>query len=153
MPMQVDKSAINEVYRRDRNFFVLYDQLVLTKKLGFKSTAVDTLDSFEKESMAKARKGLSLGINDILEDTNDWPVEAVREFDRFLSESDAATLTELRVRKSKRYKKILKRGAIRDEMECYLVKVILDGLQEYVEKDELPLLQEMLTAYEKKSTL
>jgi hypothetical protein len=150
MPMQVDKSAIDEIYRRERKFFVIYDQLISMKKLGFRSTAVDALEALEKESMAKARKGLSLAINDLLEDSDGWPIDAIREFDRILSENDAATLTELRVRKSKRYKKILKNGAIRNELDCYLVKGILDGQQECVSTSDLPVLQQLLTEYENK---
>lgn len=138
----------NGTYERERRFFVLYDRLILTPKLGFESTAISALEIFEKESMAKARKGLSMAINDSLEDTDSWPIDAVREFDRILTENGAATLTELRVKYSKKYRKILKKGSIRSEVEYYLIKGIMDGMQEHVPDEELPLLNAMLVEYE-----
>lgn len=135
-------------YQRERKFFVLYDRLVMTPKLGFDSSAISVLEEFEKQSMAKARKGLSMAINDSLEDTMDWPLEAVQEFDRTLAAADAATLTELRMRHSKKYRKVLKNGAIKSEVEYYLIKGIVDGMQEHVPKNELPLLDAMLVEYE-----
>lgn len=149
MPMQVEK--IDERYERERKFFVLYVTLVMKPKSGSSSDPIAVLESFEKESMSKAKKGLSITINDTLETTENWPVDVVREFDRILLENGAATLTELRLKHSKKYKKILKKGTIRSEVEYYLIKEIVDGMQEHIPENELPLLDAMLIEYEKKS--
>ena len=137
-------------YQRERKFFVLYDQLIMTRRLGFASTAISVLEEFEKESMAKARKGLSLTINDALEDTAKWPLDAVREFDRILEQNGAATLSELRMKHSRKYRNVLQRGKIRSEVEYYLIKGILDGMREHVPENELSLLDAMLIEYESK---
>jgi|GEM_PF-4107490 len=137
-------------YQRERKFFVLYDQLIMTRRLGFASTAISVLEEFEKESMAKARKGLSITINDALEDTAEWPLDAVRDFDRILEQNGAATLTELRINHSRKYRSALKRGKIRSEVEYHLIKGIVDGIREHVPENELPLLDAMLIEYERK---
>ena len=137
-------------YQRERKFFVLYDQLIMARRLEFASTAISVLEEFEKESMAKARKGLSLAINDCLEDTAEWPLDAVREFDRILEQDGAATLTELRMKHSGKYRSVLKRGKIRSEVEYYLIKGIVDGMREHVPENELPLLDAILIDYERK---
>ena len=59
----------DENYQRERKFFVLYDRLVMTPMLGFESSAIAALEAFEKESIAKAKKSLSITINDMLEMT------------------------------------------------------------------------------------
>lgn len=146
MSMRVAK--VDERYERERKFFVLYVTLVMKPKPGSDSDPVAVLENFEKESMTKAKKGLSITISDTLEMTESWPLDAVREFDRILAENGAATLTELRVKHSKKYRKILKKGAIRSEVEYYLIKGIMDGMQEHVPEEELPLLDAMLVEYE-----
>ena len=140
----------NDQYEREKKFIVFYVSQIMKVEPGSKSDPVDVLESFEKESMSKAKKGLSMAINDTLEMTESWPSDAVREFDRILEENGAATLTELRMRHSKKYRKVLKRGAINSEVEYYLVKGIVDGMQEHIPKDELPLLDAMLIDYENK---
>ena len=112
----------NDQYEREKKFIVFYVSQIMKVEPGSKSDPVDVLESFEKESMSKAKKGLSMAINDTLEMTESWPSDAVREFDRILEENGAATLTELRMRHSKKYRKVLKRGAINSEVEYYLVK-------------------------------
>ena len=82
--------------------------------------------------------------------SEDWPHDVVTEFDKIFEENGAATLTELRMKHSKKYRKVLKRGAIKSEVEYYLVKGIVDGMQEHIPKDELPLLDAMLIDYENK---
>lgn len=139
----------NDTYQREKAFFEVYSRTITSRKLGFESTALRTLEEFEKESMAKARKSLTLGLNDALEDTEDWPLELVQKFDEALVSYGAATLSELRVKRSSKYKRILKRGTIKTETEYYLIKGIVDSAQEHIPADDVPVLDAMLAEYER----
>ncbi|MNL23986.1 hypothetical protein D3C87_1454040 [compost metagenome] len=83
--------------------------------------------SIEKQSMANAKKGLQMALNDIAEDTTQWSPERVAEADARFAAAGTFTLSEIRRRYSKKYLQILKRGVIRSETEYYLVKGIVDG--------------------------
>ena len=85
------------------------------------------LAGFEKKSLANAKKGLQMAINDIVEDTTDWTPEQVAAADARFTAAGTFTLSEVRRRYSKKYLQILKRGVIRSETEYYLVKGIIDG--------------------------
>jgi hypothetical protein len=73
------------------------------------------LESFEKKSMAQARKGLEITVNDMVEMTEDWRPSQVAAFDAELKSQGAMTLTEVRQRFSHKYDRILKRGRIISE--------------------------------------
>lgn len=85
------------------------------------------LENIEKTSLANAKKGLSMALNDIAEESANWTPEQVSAADaRFLA-AGTFTLSEIRRRYSKKYLQILKRGEIRSETEYYLLKGIRDG--------------------------
>src|SRR5690606_2666867 len=69
--------------------------------------------------MAKALVGLRQAITDSLEALEGLPLQTVTQLDQALRQAGIVTLTELRRRHSRKYKAILKRGHIRDEMEYY----------------------------------
>lgn len=81
----------------------------------------------EKASLANAKRGLLMAINDIVEDSSDWTPEQVAEADRRLATCNAYSLTEVRRRYSRKYLQILKRGRIRNIEEYYLIKGVADG--------------------------
>lgn len=85
------------------------------------------LEKIEESSLANAKKGLQMAINDIVEDTSDWTPQQVAEADAKFATAGTFTLTEVRRRYSKKYLRILKRGVIRSETEYYLVKGIVEG--------------------------
>lgn len=85
------------------------------------------LENIEKTSLANAKSGLQMAVNDFVEDTARWRPDQVAEADaRFLA-AGTFTLSEVRRRYSKKYLQILKRGLIRSETEYYLLKGIADG--------------------------
>ena len=85
------------------------------------------LENIEKTSLANAKKGLTMALNDIAEDSANWTPEQIAAADaRFLA-AGTFTLSEVRRRYSKNYLQILKRGVIRSETEYYLLKGIRDG--------------------------
>lgn len=85
------------------------------------------LDRIETTSLANAKKGLQMAVNDIVEDTTDWTPEQVAAADAKFTAAGTFTLSEVRRRYSKKYLQILKRGVIHSETEYYLVKGISDG--------------------------
>ncbi|KPU89865.1 hypothetical protein APR50_42255 [Variovorax paradoxus] len=97
----------------------------------YPTTPVDTPSQFlariEATSLANAKKGLQMAINDIVEESADWTPQQVAAADMRFSAVGTFTLSEVRQRYSKKYLQILKRGTIRSETEYYLVKGIVDG--------------------------
>lgn len=85
------------------------------------------LENIEKTSLANAKKGLQMAINDIVEETANWTPEMVAAADARFAAAGTFTLSEVRRRYSKKYLQILKRGVIHSETEYYLLKGIRDG--------------------------
>lgn len=85
------------------------------------------LENIEKTSLAQAKRGLQMAINDIVEETANWTPEAVAAADARFAAVGTFTLSEVRRRYSKQYLQILKRGVIRSETEYYLLKGIREG--------------------------
>lgn len=80
------------------------------------------LDRLASTAPAKAREGLSMAINDIIEMTDDWAQERVAATDALLRERELPTLTEMRGRLSKLVQRAVRRGSIKDEVEYYAVR-------------------------------
>lgn len=85
------------------------------------------LENIERTSLANAKKGLSMALNDIAEESANWTPEAIAAADARFAAAGTFTLSEVRRRYSKKYLQILKRGVIRSETEYYLLKGIRDG--------------------------
>ncbi|MBC6981374.1 hypothetical protein [Caulobacter sp. 17J80-11] len=83
---------------------------------------VAALDRLAVNSPAKARKGLSMAINDLVELTTTWPDEQVAATDRLLLENGLPSLTEVRARFSKAVQRVLRRERIASEVEYYAVR-------------------------------
>jgi hypothetical protein len=97
---------------------------------------VAVLESFEKTSMSKARRGLGLALSDTLEMSWDFPPDEIAAIDREFSARGIITLTEMRRRYSRQFRGVLKRGKIRTEGEFYLVKGILDSFTAGADEEE-----------------
>ena len=106
------------------------------------------LGRIEATSLANAKKGLQMALNDIAEETTGWTPEQVAAADARFSAAGTFTLSEVRRRYSKKYLQILKRGAIRSKTECYLVKGIINGGGIEPGATESAQLQAMLNDYE-----
>jgi hypothetical protein len=85
------------------------------------------LEKIEQTSVADAKRGLQMAVNDFIEDTADWTPEQVAEADARFAAEGTFTLTEVRRGYSKKYLLLLKRGTIRSEAEFYMLKGIVDG--------------------------
>jgi len=80
------------------------------------------LDRLASTAPGKAREGLSMAINDIIEMTDDWAQERVAATDAALRERDLPTLTEMRGRFSKLVQRAVRRDSIKDQVEYYAVR-------------------------------
>jgi len=77
--------------------------------------------------MKRARSSLQVAINDIIARSDRFDFEEVRSLDADLRANGVITLSELRVRFSKKYRSIIRRGKIRTVEEYYLLKEIVDA--------------------------
>jgi hypothetical protein len=113
---------------------------------------VAVLESFEKTSMAKARRGLGMALNDTLEMSWDFPPDEIAAIDREFAARGIISLSEMRRRYSRQFHGVLKRGKIRTDEEFYLVKGILDSFAADASEDERRQLGLMTAAYENSVT-
>jgi hypothetical protein len=109
---------------------------------------IDELSRMEVRAPSQARKSLKMMVNDCLEATGDWSPDQVDAFDHLLAAAGFITLTEVRHRHSRQYAKVLKRGNIKNEVEYYLLKGVLDGLTALLDDSEQVRLMTMISEYE-----
>lgn len=84
-------------------------------------------EGIERQSRSQAKRGLVMAIGDFAEMSTEWSPERVADADKRFMASGAPTLTMVRAKYSRTYKKILKRGFLKSLEEYYLIKGILDG--------------------------
>jgi hypothetical protein len=101
----------------------------------------------EKESMALARRGLGMAINDVLEMLRDLPPAELIACDAALRARGAFTLSELRQRYSSHYARLMKRGKIRTEEEYYLAQGIVSDMAFPLSEAERRTLDAMVHSY------
>ncbi|MDO7841648.1 hypothetical protein [Sphingomonas immobilis] len=99
-----------------------------------------------RHGKSKAKAGLKMAINDIVEMTGRYGHAETLQFDAILSAQDAMTLSQARAYFSKRLKAIRKRGEIASEAEYYMVRNAVEALQ----PDEAGELNDMLSAFEQR---
>jgi hypothetical protein len=139
----------NEEYQKLKFFLGFYHDLYWST-CNPESHPLIVAAEIEKKSMSNAKKGLQMAINDIIENTSDWPPAAIAEADAKFAQAGTYTLSELRARYSRKYSSILKRGVIRSEVEYYFLKGIYDGGSIEVGAAEAEQIAAMLCAYENK---
>jgi len=137
-------------YERDKAFVdYMMKDLILAIGLPADLHPLAVLARDELKAPARARQGLRMAINDIVEDTSDRDPESVRLTDQQLRLVGASTLTEVRARYSRGLARVEKRGSIKSEVELYLVKGVLDGAADALSPERRDRLQSILSIYEK----
>ena len=106
-------------------------------------------EAVKKTGKSKALQGLKQAVNDSIEDTADFDLEALKLFDSELSSKGIITLSALQQRYSSKYKRILKRGIIKNETEYYLVNGLLCDLDNGLPTEENAKLSKMIEEFEK----
>jgi hypothetical protein len=139
----------NEQYERLKRFLGLFhDWYMNVPNSPPSSHPLAVAEELEKKSLAKARSGLLMAVNDLVEMSSDWSPEQVTEADRRFIENSAPSLSEMRRAFSKQYRRVLKRGRINTIAEYYLVKGIVDGGAIKMDASESTDVASMLASYE-----
>jgi hypothetical protein len=100
---------------------------------------------------SKALVGLRQAANDTVEATSHWNSEARVAVDEACRAAEVLTLSEVTRRYSASYKRILKRGFIKNETEYYLINGILVDQGSEILDDERTYLQRLTEAFEHKA--
>lgn len=96
-------------------------------------------------------EGLKQAVNDTVEDLSHRPLEYIQKLDTALREQGIITFSEIRRRYSSSYKRIVKRGNIKNETEYYIIAGILADLESGVSEEERALIQQFAIQYEQNS--
>jgi hypothetical protein len=110
---------------------------------------VAVLEQIEKVSLAKARTGLGMAINDTLEMSWDLSTAEVQAIDAEFRTKGILPLSELRRRYSRQFKAILKRSRIRNEEEYYLIAGILASFTGDATEEERERLEALVSDFER----
>ncbi len=142
------ETAAEPSYDSLRRFFLYYfDRFLANAMPNSAASASVDLSKLEQTNHKQAAAGLKQAINDIVESSQHLPESDVRELDLELKRLGIVTLSEVRRRYSKSYRKVLKRGRILSETEYYLVRnVIIDHAAK--EDSEMERLEMMIAVYE-----
>lgn len=100
---------------------------------------------------SKALVGLRQAANDTIEETSNWNSEARAVADDGFRAAGVVTVSEIIRRYSTSYKRILKRGFIKNESEYYVINAILVNQGSAVSDDERARLQRLTEAFEEKA--
>jgi hypothetical protein len=136
-------------YAELKAFFIAWEQeFPPPPELPAEEYPVAVLEQMERKNQSSARLGLGMAINDILEESWDFPASDVAEIDAKFHRNGILQLSELRRRYSRQFRGILKRGRINDDTEYYLVQGILASFTADAGEDERRLLEDFSRAYE-----
>lgn len=96
-----------------------------------------------------ALEGLRQAANDTVEDLMHQPVEYIKRLDTAPHQNGLLTFSEIRRRYSSSYKKVLKRGNIKNKTEYYIVAGILADIESGVSEEERIFIEQLAVQYEK----
>lgn len=103
----------------------------------------------DKFGKPRALQGLKQAINDAIEDTSHLDLELLQRLDSELSSKGIITLSTLRRRYWEKYKRILKRGSIKNATEYHLINGLLCDLENALPVQENEALSAMISEFEK----
>lgn len=101
----------------------------------------------EQHGKSKALEGLRQAANDVIEELSDKQAAGVAALDEALRASGLITASEVRRRYASSYKRIVKRGTIRNDTEYYLINGIVVDLANCIPDEERATLQRLLDSY------
>ena len=135
-------------YAALKSFFiwVMENVIPITPGLSPEHHPVTVLNSFEAQSMAKARRGLGLALGDVVEDLSGLDPARVGAIDEALRAAGIITLSEVRARFWTRIRRIFERGAVRGEADYYALRNAVESLPDAEQSKGWSLLD----AYEQK---
>jgi len=132
----VARRASNEGYAAKRAFlqFLVDDLQIFNEELHIRGPLppevhpIAILDGMASRSMAMAREGLNMAINDTLEEIANWTSVRREQADELLRQKGLMTTSEALALHSSKVRGILKRARIRSEIDYYLLKGVRDGM-------------------------
>jgi hypothetical protein len=130
-----------------KNFLLYYAERYLKiENLPPERRPIACLEALEKTNMKMAFSGLRQAIHDCVEMSFRFDHAEVERLDSQLRGRGLITLSELRRRYSKNYTRIIRRGRIKNEVEYYLIRnVIEDPTAKTPEEREL--LEKLVSNY------
>jgi hypothetical protein len=143
-----------EEYLRLKEFLGAWDVKFLrheSPSLAEEHRPVAALERAEKASKAQASAGLLMAVNDIVEMSLHWPLTKIAQIDHELEASGIISLSQVRARYTRRLSRIILRGSIRNEVEYYLAKGILDGAPAVLDDAAQIKLEQLVTMYEERT--
>jgi hypothetical protein len=111
---------------------------------GSDADPIAILDRMNATSPTKAKRGLSLAINDMVEMTAGWTPSQVASTDEEFRAAGLPTLSAIRLRFSAQLRRVIRRGRIKTRVEYYAVR---NAAQTALNEQKADLLQ-LLTLYE-----
>ncbi len=99
---------------------------------------------------SKALAGLRQAANDTIEETINWNAEARATADEVFAAAGIVTVSEIIRRYSAGYKRIVKRGLIKNDTEYYVINAILVNQGTLISDAERASLQSLTEAFEQR---
>jgi hypothetical protein len=104
----------------------------------------------EKGETPRFKKFLGELISEILEVSSGWGVEKIKEADRLLSLADSPTLSDARIRHSKKIRKVLSKGSVANVNEYYECKAVVDSVSPLFSPDERAEIEKAMMSFEER---
>jgi hypothetical protein len=138
-------------YAELKQFFAAFFEHVAPPTVPSGRNPIALLDEMSVSAPAKAFAGLRDAVNDCIEMSAHWSVERVAALDAALKARHVLTLSQVRQRYWSKYRSILKRGRIQNDVEYYLARGILADLALPMDAAERQKLESMSEAYEQRA--
>ena len=97
---------------------------------------------------SKALDGLKQAVNDTVEELRHQPPESIQKLDAELRKAGLLTFSEIHRRYASSYRKILKRGKIKNETEYYLIAGVLADSASSADEEERETLAQLAARFE-----
>jgi hypothetical protein len=134
-------------YRRQKAFLAFYNATYRDMSgLPTELRPETLLAKDEQEDPKRAIANVRTSVNRIVAQAYRWSASQIGRFEAELSENDIVSLAELRDRFQKEYKAIVKRGEIRDLVEYYMAKELVEDTRPATRR-EREKLEEMMAVF------
>jgi hypothetical protein len=131
--------------------------LLINFQFGLMNLTIDVqfhpsnvLESFEKKSLTLAIKGLKMGLGDCLTMGSHLSKEQKNDLNKTLKENDFPTLEVLAFKIRNTFKRVIKRGRIKNKEEYYIIIEILSDMEYEISIEERLKLNELVSDFESK---
>ncbi len=149
MTKRAHTPELEQEYLELKSFAFAIQQLLSTAAKPDDLQVYTKLEEYETPLLKRDITGMRMAVNDSIEMSSHWKMEAVIAVDAMLHQRGILTLSEARRRSSKRLAGILKRGCIRNKTEWYLVAGLLADQTNGNSENERHVLQAMSDAFER----